>query len=82
MSRFVQNGMVTRNSQISRGAFGPGGDEIGGGKAEEQGQHRGASESFTERQKMDRCASASVTVSSKMSRSRKTLNQPRWRISI
>ncbi len=39
ISRLVQNGMVIRKNQISRVLSRAGGDEIGGGKAEQQRQH-------------------------------------------
>ena len=77
ISRFVQNGMVMRKSQRSRALRRARGDEIGGGKAEDQGHGRWwRRRASRERQKIERCASASDSVSSKMSRSKKTENQP------
>ena len=71
----VQNGIVTRNSHSARRPGGLVAMNHAIGRPSAKAASVVASDSFTERQKMVRCASASDTVSSKMSRSNSTWNQ-------
>ncbi len=68
ISRFVQNGMVIRNSHSARDR----GERVAMNQAVGKPTRKVmivvSSDSFTERQKIVRCASASCSVSSKMSR--------------
>ncbi len=75
ISRLVQNGIVTRNSQIARCDGGRVAMNHAVGRPSAKATSVVKSESFTERQKIVRCASARETVPSKMSRSNRTWNQ-------
>src|SRR5687767_15161417 len=76
MSKFVQNGIVIRNNQRARVRSERVAMKKAVGNPRTNASKVVASDSFTERQKIVRCASAKVTVSSKISLANSTRYQP------
>ena len=76
ISRLVQNGMVIRNSHSARDVGGRVAMNQAVGKPTAKVMAVVSSDSLTDRQKIVRCASASCSVPSKMSRLKRMPRQP------